>query len=114
MSYSFWVADDPDLETTLAEAEVEEPSGFPHFLTSHAGMRGLRTEMETQGMFAFMPRCKFEFNDGEHVTSDEIAAALRIACSETLTMPDEEWRQFWRSWLEFLRISLDHDGIRVY
>jgi hypothetical protein len=87
MSYSIWVADDPELEQVLADLEVVEPSDYPHFSTSGAGMRKPGAEMEAQGMFAFIPLWKFQFNDGEHVTADEIAPALAIAQPEPQTKP---------------------------
>jgi hypothetical protein len=29
-------------------------------------------------------------------------------------MQDKEDIQFWRSWLDFLQVALEHDGIRIY
>jgi hypothetical protein len=114
MSYSIWVADDPELQQVLADLEVVEPSDYPHFSTTGFGMHQLGEEMEAQGMFAFIPRWKFAFNDGEHVTPDEIAPALSVAQPEPQTIADDEGREFWRSWLDFLRVSLEHRGIRVF
>jgi hypothetical protein len=74
MGYSIWVADDPQLPAVEAGVDLsaDERLDFPHFSTSLFGMGLLGVEMEAQGMLESMPRWKFEFNDGEHVTVEEI------------------------------------------
>jgi hypothetical protein len=120
MGYDIFVADDPALEQEYDELkglyarEDNDSTDYPGFSVPNRVMRELDAEMKAQEMWTGMPRWKFEFNGGEHVTVDEISSALAVAGYEPETIYDEEGWELWRSWLDFLRIALEHDGVRVF
>ena len=114
MGFSIWVADDPELKNDEESSEKVEASGYPHFSTSRTAMAALREEMQSQGMGQFMPLAAFSFNNGDHVTAEDISGALSVARELPVTASDEELVDLWQSWVAFLRSALSHDGIVIY
>jgi hypothetical protein len=107
MGFDIWVADDPELHGGPA-------SDFPYFSINNSAMSDLREEMRTQGILTSELDWKLAFCNGDHVSVEEIRAALAPAQEESMTMPDEEGQDMWRRWLAFLRQAVDHGGIVVH
>jgi hypothetical protein len=70
--------------------------------------------MERQGMLAAIPSWKLAFNDGEHVTVDEIERALGLAESDPMTLEGDDGVGLWHEWLVFLRHAVEHGGAIVW
>jgi hypothetical protein len=107
MGFDVWVAENPELHG-------REPCGFPHFSINNRAMRDLREEMRAQGLLDPYLEYRLSFNQGEEVSAEEIHAVLARAGENSVTMPDEEGQEMWRSWLAFLREAVGHGGIVVW
>jgi hypothetical protein len=94
-----------------AHLEVPEPM-----------MAALRQEMERQRMIGDQPSL-FEWQakveqGGQTVTPNELVVALATATNAPAPlnpplMSDEEWRDYWGRWLDFLVGAMHYGGFRV-
>jgi hypothetical protein len=97
--------DAPDQYEERAHLHVSEPM-----------MAALRQEMESQRMLGEW-EAKLD-ESGQIVTRDELVVALAPATNAPAPLnppllSDEEWRERWEQWLDFLVGAMNYGGFRI-